>query len=465
MSDAPIQELNPTEGNAKQRALVVVAILAYVGCFQWMYVHYLYPMFDYFGYDYNPPGLGYLMLSWILSIVPSLWMPVKLARPSHLAYWVLYITVFIPSMFVPLFAGLNPPTEVSVLMVTLFVGFAIVGANYLLPLFRLRPHKLNLRLFWRGFGCIAVVLTIWLVFVFRHHIQIVSFEDVGDLRDAANDISEGSSVNYAFMLLTGAINPFLMGYGLYSKRRWMFLAGALGELLVYGVGGGKSAILSILFIPGLYLLTKKSRLRFGPKLVLAALTLLVVPCLSYALSGYDPGPLHAIVLFVVLMRTLSIGGLATAQYHDFFMRNPLTYYSHIKGVSWFVNYPYKYPVGQEIGVAYAGTTGLDATAHFWATDGIGGLGLPGILLMSVLCALVFWVLDSAAQRHDPRLAALVSSFAALNLANISIFTTLLSGGLGLLILLLYLMPEESATGFAQSSVRVNSGVVAISHVS
>jgi hypothetical protein len=64
--------------------------------------------------------------------------------------------------------------------------------------------------------------------------------------------------------------------------------------------------------------------------------------------------------------------------------------------------------------------------------------------MSFICAGVFWALDSAAKRHDPRLAALVISFAAFNVANISIFTTLFSGGLALLMLCLYLVPPRDA---------------------
>ena len=42
---------------------------------------------------------------------------------------------------------------------------------------------------------------------------------------------------------------------------------------------------------------------------------------------------------------------------------------------------------------------------------------------------------------DPRLAALVTTYSAYNLANISLFTTSFSGGLGLLIFFLYWMPS------------------------
>jgi O-antigen polymerase len=448
---------------SKQRVWLVLGILVYVACFQWMYLKYLYPVFDYIGFDYNAPHTEYVVLAWILSVLPSLWMPMKLTRPSQLAYWVLYITVIVPSMFVPLFAGLNSEAAISTLMLTIFAGFAITGSSYLLPLLRFRPARVRNGMFWKVVACVTAGLAIWMVVVFHHQLQIVSFLDVYDLRNAASDVAEGSQVNYTFMLLSGAINPFLMGCGLYYRRRLVFLGGALGQLLVYSVGGAKSSILSVVFVLGFYTLFKVGRLPFALKFISGALALLGGACVAYALTGYDPGPLLTVALFVVLQRTLSLGGLGTAQYYDFFQKNPLTYFSHIKGVDWFVHYPYNYPIGQEIGLAYSGSTNLDATAHFWAADGIGGLGLPGIVLVSIVCALVFWALDSASKRHDPRLAALVTSFAAMNLANISIFTTLLSGGLGLLIVWLYLMPPEIGLHSPTVPGKLKRGIRSTSH--
>jgi len=433
---------------SRSRLLLLVGILGYLACFQWTYVNYLYPFWDYFGFDYNPPGASYLVLAWLLSLIPGFWMPLQLRRPSQFVYWVLYIAVFIPSMFVPLYAGLNSAGEVFNLIVVLFAGFAIVGVSYLFPLFRFRFLEIPRGWFWKSFLALATALTLWMSIVFRHHAQIVSFQDIYDVRNAANDVAEGSQVNYAFMLLTGAINPFLMAYGLFHKRAGLFLAGAAGQLLVYAIGGTKGSILSIFFIAAFALLFKIGRFAFALKMIFSALALLGLACFSYFASGYDPGPLLTIALFVVLMRTVSTGGLLTAQYFDFFRHNPLTHFSHVKGVNLILTYPYQYPLGEEIGLAYAGTTDLDASAHFWATDGLGGLGLPGILLVSILCALVFWALDSASQRHDPRFAALMTAYAAYNIANISLFTSLFSGGLALLILLLSLMPPQGAQDFA-----------------
>ncbi len=431
---------------------VVFALLGlYIWCFQWMYVNYLYPTFEYLGFAFNQPSPSYLALAWTLSLLPCLWMPMVMSRVSQLAYWVLYITVFIPSMFVPLYAEMEPAREIAVVMLVLFAGFSIIGCTYLLPLWRARPVPVSSQSLLRVVTAVFTALVVWMIVVFRNHLHMVSFNDVYDLRDAANDVAEGSAVNYAFMLLTGAINPFLMGYGLFYRRRWLFLCGAAGQLLVYSVGGTKGSILSILFIPGMYLLLKIRRIPFGILFSSGCVALLLSSCMAYLAYGDQPGIVLTVALFVVCARTLGMGGLLTAQYYDFFQRNPLTYWSHIKGVSWFIHYPYQYPVGQELGITYARTTDLDATTHFFATDGIEAAGLPGILLIACFCALVFWILDSSAQKHDPRFAALVTTYAAYNLANISIFTSLLSGGLALLMVLLYLLPSaaEGAPGWGR----------------
>ena len=435
---------------ARPRMAVFATVGAYIACFHWIYVHYLYPTLDYLGFDFNRPASAYLALAWTLALLPCLWMPLALTRPSQLAYWVLYITVFIPSMFVPLYAQMEPPREIAALMFVFFLAFFIIGTAHRLPLAASRTGRMSASRIVKALVILGAALALWMLIVYRHHLRIVSFQDVYDLREAASDRAEGTSVDYAFMLLTGAVNPFLMGYGLFCRRRVLVAAGVAGQLLIYSVGGTKGSLLSIVFIPAMYALLKIRRLPFGLKIAAASLALMLSFCAVFAMVGEQAGDIVSLALFVVFSRTLGMGGLLTAQYYDFFQRNPFTYWSHIKGVSWFIHYPYQYPVGQELGIAYAGTTALDATTHFFATDGIEAAGLPGVILIAFFCAFVFWLLDSAAQKHDPRLAALVTTYAAYNLSNISIFTSLLSGGLGLLILVLYLMKEGGTCGTGEA---------------
>lgn len=438
----------------KSRTLLILGILAFIACYQWVYIKWVNPNFGYLGYDYNPPSAGYLLLGWVLSALPSLWMPLSIDRPSKLIYWVLYLTVFIPSILIALFAGNSPPAEVAELMLTLFAGFAIVGLSYRLTLLKFRESRVSSPRFWYGFAAVAGVCALWVLVGFRGNLHIVSFSDIYDLRNAADDVIGNSFLNYPLMLFPGAINPFLMGWGLYNKKRWIFLLGVLGQVLVYSCVGTKGSLTSILFVPAIYFLLRGDRGRFGLRLTWSVVTLFVSLMLALSLAGEQPGPLLAVVVLVVFVRTFATNGLATPLYYSFFQTNPHTYFSHAKGFSWFIHYPYANPIGIEVGFYNMGDPSLDYSAHFWATDGLGGFGLPGILLVSALCALIFWVLDSVAQKHDPRLATLVITYGAYNIANGSLFISLLSGGLGLLMVILYLMPREASEESRESVISV-----------
>ena len=438
-----------------ERVLLLAGMAAYIACFQWLYVNYLFALWDYTGYLYHPPQFAYMVLAWALSLLPVLWMPLRLTRPSQLPYWVLYVTVLIPSMFVPLYAGMNPRMELVALVLTIWVGFAITGAGYLFPLLRLNPPRFPRRLFWTAFLVLAAALAIWVVAVFRGRLNFVGLSQIYAQRFDAAEIEQGSLVGYPIMVLTGAIAPILMGWGLYYGRKKFFFTGVLIQILIYAAEANKSAIASIVFILAFYWLLRGRRFSFGVKMVWATAVMFAALALIFILVDCDPGPLVAVPFWLILMRTFGNGGLMTAQYYDFFSHNPHTYFSHVKGINWFVHYPYPDAIGWNIGYAYTGNLTFDANAHFWAGDGLAGMGLPGVLIISLVCALVFWLLDSVAQKHDVKLAALLLSFVALNLANISLFTTLLSGGLALMMLFLYFAPANNLPETAR--IRAYSG--------
>ncbi|HUK22937.1 MAG TPA: hypothetical protein VLV49_00055 [Terriglobales bacterium] len=425
-----------------RRAWLLLGVAAFAGGFQIAYVGWLNPVFGYFGFGNNDPSWRYLLLAWTLSVLPGLWMPIHLTRPSQLIYWVIFLSVYVPSMFVPLYASLDGPAAVVKMLLTLFVGLFILGLAHRLPPRQLHPPRLSPGAFRAGFGWAAAALVLWVVVVFHGRLQIVSFAEVYDVRFAAEDVMEGSLVNYALMWLTAVIGPCLLVWGLFRRRPLLFAAGGLIQLLVYGAVGAKAALASLVVIPFFYLLLRKNTAAFGLKLVWG--TALAFFLLYLGRSWGDASEnLFYWALSLVFMRTFGMPGLLTEWYREFFQRNPLTYYSHLKVVNSFLHYPYANPLGIEVGWFFSGEPTLDANAHFWATDGLAALGLPGVVLVSVLCALLFWALDSAAAKHDVRFSALLVSFAAINLANVSMFTTLLSGGLGLLMLVLYCQPTVS----------------------
>lgn len=431
-----------------RRSLLVLGVSVFVALYQWAYIHFVSQTYNNYGFNYQPVPGFYVVLAWLLAILPSLWMPIRLTRASQLAYWVLYLTVIIPSIFVPLFVGLNRPDEIVPLMVAMCAGAGILGLGYLFPLRSFRFFTISPTTFWTGFAILAGACTLMIVVFFWGNMHLVSFADIYDLRNDAQD--RGPVLNYALMWSYGAIYPFLIAWGLYFRRWLLFLLGSLGQVLVYSCFGTKASLLSIVFITGLYGLFRLKRGTFPLKLVWTVAGIFFVLCAIFLSEGEEADVVTLLLMFLVMFRSFGLSGLLTGQYYYFFQHNPHTYFAHLKVVNWFVHYPYHYVLGTEIGYYFYGFQ-LDTTAHFWATDGLAALGLPGILLASAVCAFLFWIIDSAAARHEARFAGLVTFYATYSLANLSLFTTFLSGGLGLLVLFLYVLQPATGAPRARSA--------------
>lgn len=426
----------------KSRSLLILGILAFIGAFHWVYVSWLKPTFGYMGFTYTEAPIETLILAWTLAALPAVWMPMQVSRPSQLISWVLYLAVYIPSIFVPMFAQLRDLDEIRMLMLTLFAGFSITCLPCRLPLWRVPRPAISPTVFWVGFWITTAACIGWVVSVYRGHFQLVAFHEVYEsIRFSARDLAKGTGVGYATMALSGSLIPFLMSWALLKRRPIEFAFGALVLVMLYSTAGLKSILTSLAFTPALYVLMHGHRIPFASKLVW--LTVAVFVGLNAAnLWITDMSRLHMMLSAMVFARTFGDPGLLTAMYDDFFANNPYTYYSQVNGVNWIVPYPYEHSIGVELGYYFSRRIDLNANAHLWCSDGIASLGLPGILIISCLCAAIFWLLDCVSAGHRPVFSATAVSFTALNLSNMSLFTTLLSGGLFLSFLLLYSMPRE-----------------------
>jgi hypothetical protein len=86
-------------------------------------------------------------------------------------------------------------------------------------------------------------------------------------------------------------------------------------------------------------------------------------------------------------------------------------------------------LGIEVGSYFTKFDNYNANANFFITDGLSSIGLPGVLLMGFLASFIFYIYDSFAARNNMVFSILLISSSAIALMNVSIFTTLISGGL------------------------------------
>ncbi|MDB4916829.1 MAG: hypothetical protein JWM95_4473, partial [Gemmatimonadetes bacterium] len=429
---------------SKSRLLLVLAVIGYVTAFHVTYRDVISPNFEFWGLGYRHLPVGYFWTTVMFCIIPSLWMPVTFSRPTLLLFYMQYLLIYVPAAFLVFYCD-RPilPIDLAMQIVCwMFVGLSIMQSIYLIPIRTLTVLRLTPEAFWAFFGSISLVMLAYIAITLGSNFRLASFADVNSVRYAMSDIiaSTGSRFGaYSQFLLLALFLPTFFVVGA-DKRRWSLLvAVALAYIFIFGVSGAKQAALSIVYLPLAYALLSRSTRRI-PLLFICGLT-------AALLSGYlalaTLSRLPAIeYLSVVHFRLFTVPPLSIPQYADFFQSHPLTHLSHVTGLSSLLHFPYEENVSYTIGRYYYHTI-LGANSGLWATDGIGSFGLVGIPIISCFAGIVLWILDSVAADMDPSFVGVMLTYCAVSFTNVSIFTTLITGGLAFLIVALAAAPRDA----------------------
>ncbi len=421
------------------RCALIGGALAYTAAFHWAYASWVAPVYAFAGANYLPPSQTVLLILYILAVLPSIWIPLEIRRPTQFVYVVIYITVYVPSVLVPTFIAYQTVDDTLLLSFTLCMGYGLIGATYRFPTVRLRHSAISADVFWSLVYGLVLTFDAWIFITFRGSLQFVSFEDVYSVRHSATEVLQSAGLlSYAMCWLSGALNPYLMVSGIFERKKTRILLGVAGQILIYAAAAHKAALVSILFVPAFAVWFRGGPRRFPLKLV--ALVLVIVLAIAFGMQIFPSSQAVHWTGVVVLFRTFALPGMLTAQYQDFFSRNPRTWFSQYAPLQTLLQSPYTHEVSYEVGEYYTGDQDVQSNAHFWASDGIASTGVGGILIASVLCGLVFWVTDNTLTKCSEGFGAAALTFWALAISNASLLTSISSLGLGILILLFYFGP-------------------------
>jgi hypothetical protein len=437
------------------RVSMPASILLYCAGFHYAYVNWISIVWGYEGLTYKSPNPALLALAYVLAAVQCSVSPLKLRRPSHAIYWILYFTVYIPGLFVPLFMQLDDGMALLLLQLSLTCGMLIIAISYRFSLLTFRRYPINPRLFWTVFAVTFLACNAVLIVAFRNNLHFASLEEIYSVRHQAGKVvEENPLIGYVSQLLGNVLNPLLIAHGLASRQKKLTVLGTLGELIVYSTGAAKASLLAPILAAGFYYTIKRERGGWAPKtgLFLAGLFFSLTTLVIEA----KPGVLFNIAT-ITLARTFAAPGMLIGRYQYFFENQPHTYLGTVTGINLLLPNPYTLPLGMEVASFYGSQPSsdrgmVDENADFFATDGIGGFGLPGILMAGVLCAAVFWALDSCARNYSMGFSVSALTMVIISLGNVSLFSTLLGNGLLAWMLLFVIMPRS----FLGSDIRTHS---------
>ncbi|CAN5414839.1 hypothetical protein BH09GEM1_BH09GEM1_35700 [soil metagenome] len=424
---------------------LVLAVILYITAYNATYRDVITPVFSFWGMGYRDIAPQYFWTTVMLCVIPSLWMPVTFSRPTLLMFYIQYFIVYIPAAFL-VFHSTKPelPHDFAMKIVwSMFLGISAIQLSYRVPTARAPSLRMTPGAFWAIFTAVAIVMLAYLLVTLSGNFHLVSFGEVNSVRYAMGDIVAATGTRfgaYAQFLLLALFLPVFFAVGAYTRRWWLVGVTGAVYIFIFGISGAKQAALSLVYLPAINALLTR---RTGniPVLFIGGLGGLLLT--GYASKAFL-GPLPNVAyLSIIHFRFLTIPAFTIPEYAGFFAAHPVTHLSHVTGINLLIQYPYESDVAYTIGRFYFHTfVGLNG--GIWSTDGIGGFGIWGIPMLSLLCAAIFWLFDSIAADMDQAFVGVVLSYGAVSFLNVSIFTTLITGGLASVMMVLLVAPRDGS---------------------
>lgn len=391
----------------------------------------------YLGFWYHPTTSGISALIVASIGVLGLFLPHGPWRLVSFTKWLLYFALFVPALVIPTQQGPLPEKLMLLMWVTLWVSCAgfmvLVRDGTPIP-----PLKFDAHLFWVILVSVFVLGHAAILYEFRDALDFASLDDIYNQRfEAVSEVSS-SLIYYILGNMANAVNPFLIIHGIWTKRFSLIVGGVFGQIIIYSTLAGKIVLVSTAIMISVYFVFKHNRLQISRiyygVLAVGAAGIALVPL---AVVGGTFGN----IVDLIYMRTVGMPGVTIGVYSDFFTRYPVTYLSHSLVGRLFTSYPYPGEQVSEVVGRYI-TPGvgrpINYNANFIASDGITGFGIVGIPVIMAIAGVILWAMSKFVGDRDCAYVCAISTPFLMSLADSSIFTALLSGGGGVLMILLYL---------------------------
>lgn len=400
----------------------------------------VHPGWEYMGFGWTP-WINPLNSAWaiVASILPSAFLPLRFARPSHFILWVLYLLVYVPSMVMPVFAN-GQIDAIPVYQIVLAFSFLLLWAISELPALDLRRVTVSPGLFWLGIGLFSGVVYVSVVRFFGVPTSLPSLGDVYSVRDEFSTDSARVPVLVSYLLSwqSKIVNPLLIAVGFARRSILLIAAGGVGQVTLYAMTGHKSILFS-----GLLVMAVLIALAWHGKYMASAASWGAVALVAFcSLVAAVTGSLTLVTLFV--RRLIMLPGLLTGYYIDFFSNNPKSW--KLDPVTrWIFESPYTERVPRIIGRIYFDSDSTSANANLWA-DGYAALGLIGVLIVTVVLGAILWAFNSLAIARDKTVASVLAAIPAFSVTNSALFLSIGTHGIGFALVLLWFLPEVETAG-------------------
>lgn len=413
-----------------------LAALLYALLYNFIYEVYLFPLFEYFGFRNYEDSWIVLTLGAAAVVLASMALPGRIKLPSDFCSWMIFVLIYVPATVTIAKSGTLRAGGAEFLIASLCLSQVLLSSI---------PRFLHFRQIYfpslrgvanpSGLSIVSLLISLILTIRFFGVMNFAGFDDIYIQRENASVGEAGFIFGYLVLWQTYAVAPLLIAASFYSGRRIFLMPAFVGLVVVYMITAAKVALFIYLTTFLVYLLSRWQGFRRPTMFMLIAVIPLALSAIVFLLLGSRlEGPLM-IGTSVIIMRGVAVQGMLTNLYAEFFATHPYTYYSHVNIISLIIDYPYADPLSTELSYFLIGHGNAGANASFWATDGIAAGGSLGVVAIGIVAGIIFSVVNACMRNVDSVFVALSLTPFVMALANVSMFTSILSAG-GFMVFLL-----------------------------
>lgn len=405
---------------------LIIALSVYKIVIEIIYYQVISPLYGYYGLITNIDTLSFF-LSILYFFIFCISIPKNNSLSSTSIYTMVGIFIFIPSIS---YYWLSSQSHRYTFMLTLC--FFIISTILRVKRFYISDKSK----FAKGILLLCFLLYILSTIIIiltqgGFDARALSFDTIYSLRQ---DLDLPSILQYILNWCVKVFTPFFFAYFFYKKKyKYMFLVLFI-QLSLYLTFGYKAYLFSVALLIICLFLARFNN--FEEKFTYFYLCIIVVSTLVYVLFG------SSTLLNSIPFRMVFVPAQAQYQYYDFFSFNPKVHFADgLIGSIFSIESPYSVSMFNVISQAYYGDMFSQNTGVFG--DAYGNGGIVAMMVIAVALGIVLYLIDVVTVNIPKIIVVSSFSYMIFVLNDNSLLTALLTGGMGLLIILFYLFNAES----------------------
>lgn len=350
-------------------------------------------------------------------------------RPSGIVIVLTYIIVLLPLS--SLYGLANVP---SIFMYEVALCFSLlILITHIMP--RVILPNLGKDFVYLGIFlifCISVYVYGWLIIT--GGIERLNF-DLLHVYAVRNEYiqTRGPFMGYFVPWQANIFNIFLICYALLKKNYKLLFFGACVQMVLFGMTGHKSFLLAPIFSAGIFFIWQRKNAMLY--LIFGSFILLLSAYTYFIFSGNE------LISGIFIRRLFFVPASLHVIYYDFFSQpNHPLYMLSDSFLRQFIDNPYGLHMPELIAQTYWGK-------NFWPDvgflgDAYGNFGFFGMLVFSIILGIVIRIIDGVSSFLPTYFVAAIIAMPAFALTESALFTTFLTHGLLIALLVLWIIRSK-----------------------